>query len=86
MTAALEVGEWSASILDRKLPPGKNGIHFTEGCVGSRSGLDGRKNSFPPVFNTGLSRQQSVAIPNELPHSYLINNTSQLIKRTQTQI
>ena len=51
MTAALEVGEWSAARQGRALPlpPERPGTHCTEGLV------DGRKISSPPGFDPGLS-------------------------------
>jgi len=43
------------------------GTHFRGGWVGPRAGLDWRKMSSPPEFDSGPSRPQSVAIPTELP-------------------
>jgi len=50
MTAALEVGEWSAAFPGRTLPPGKTWYPLYRRLVGSRAGLDGRKISSPPGF------------------------------------
>ena len=47
MTAALEGGEWSAARLGRSSPLERPGTHFTEGWVGPRAGLEGRKISSP---------------------------------------
>ena len=43
--------------------------HFTEGWVGPRAGLDGRKISSPPGSDPGPLSPLSVTIPTELPVS-----------------
>ena len=48
-------------------PQERHGTHFTEGWVGPRAGLDGRKISSLPAFDPGPSSPYSVAIPTELP-------------------
>jgi len=68
MTMTLEWGESgqqhaSALLYPRERP----GTLFTEGRVGPRAGVDGRKITSPPGFDTGPSSPQSVAIPTELP-------------------
>ena len=42
------------------------GTHFTGGWVGPKAGLDGRKISSPPGFDSGPSSPKSLAIPTEL--------------------
>ena len=49
MTAALEVGEWSAARPGRTLPR-ERPTHCTGGWVGLKADLDGRKNSSLPGF------------------------------------
>jgi len=64
MTAALEVVSGQqhapAALYSRE----RAGAHFTEGWVGPRDGLNGRKISSPPGFDPARS---SVTIPTELP-------------------
>ena len=48
MTAALEVGEWSAARLDRTLPPGKARYPFYR-KVGGPQGRSGRAENLVPT-------------------------------------
>jgi len=50
-TSSLEGGEWSAARPGPNLPRKIPGTHCTEGWVGPRAGLDGRKISPPPGFD-----------------------------------
>ena len=52
MTAALEGGEWSAAPPAALYPRERPGTHFKGGCVGLRTGLDGRKISSPTGIRT----------------------------------
>ena len=72
MTAALEGGEWSAARSSQTLPPGKTRYPFYRRLDGPRTGLDGRKISSPPGFDSGPSSPYSVAIPTELPGPHVI--------------
>ena len=68
MTAALEVGEWSAASPDRNLPPEKTQYPFYR-SLGGTQGRYGRAENLVP---TGISipdrpARSSVAIPTELP-------------------
>ena len=56
MTAALEGGEWSAARPGRNLLRERPGTQFTEGYVGPRASLDGRKISSAPGFDPEPSR------------------------------
>ena len=67
MTAALEVGEWSAVRPAALYPRERIGTHFTGGWVGPKAGLDGRKISSQPGFDPEPSSRSSVCIPTELP-------------------
>ena len=67
MTAALEEGEWSAARPAAIYPRERPGTHFTGGWVNPKVGLDGRKNSSPPGFDSVPSNPWSVVIPTELP-------------------
>jgi len=53
MTAALEVGEWSAARPGCNLPPGKIRYPFYRRLGVPRAGLDGRKISSPQGFDPG---------------------------------
>jgi len=55
MIVALEGGEWSATRPGRTLPRERHGSQFTGGWVGPRAGLDRRKISSPPAFDSGPS-------------------------------
>ena len=58
---------WGVSPTPRPtLPPGKTRYPLYRRLGGPRAGLDGRKISSPPGFDTGPSSPQSVAIPTEL--------------------
>jgi len=48
-------GERSAACPCRTLPLERLGTDCTVGWVGSRAGVDGRKISFPPGFDPGMS-------------------------------
>jgi len=63
----MEGGEWSAARPDRILPLGKTSYQFCRGWVDIRAGLNRRKISSQPVFDSGPSNPCSVAITTELP-------------------
>ena len=67
MTAALEVGEWSAAHPSPTLPRERHGTLCTGGWVGPRSGQDGRKISPNRDLIPGRPVRSSVTIPTELP-------------------
>jgi len=46
--------------------------------VGPRAGLDGRKISSPPGFDSGPSSPWSVAIPTELPGTHNAHNANSM--------
>ena len=62
MTAVLEGGPWSAARPGRILPRERTGTHFTGDWVGPRAGLDGRKISSTPGFDTGLTKAKRTRI------------------------
>jgi hypothetical protein len=68
MTAALEVGEWSAARPGRALPPGKTRYPFYR-RLGGPQGRSGRAEKFRPHRDSIPDRpaRSSVAIPTELP-------------------
>jgi len=67
MTAALEGSEWSAAHYAALYPRERPGTHFTGAWVGSRAGLDGRKNRPQRDSIPDRPACNSVAIPTELP-------------------
>jgi len=68
MTAALEVGGWSAACPGRTLPPGKTGYPFYR-RLGGPQGRSGRAENLVPTGIRSPDRpaRSSVAIPTELP-------------------
>jgi hypothetical protein len=67
MTAALEGVRDKQHAPAALYPRERPATHFTGGWVGPRAGLDGRKISSPPGFDTGPSSPWSVIITTELP-------------------
>ena len=49
--------------------------------MGSRAGVDGRKNSSPPGFDPGPSSPKPVAIPTELPGPRIKNNVYKIVNK-----
>ena len=74
MTAAIEVGEWSAARPGRSLSPGKTRYPFYS-RLGRPQGWSGRAENLIPTGIRSRSRS-SVAIPTELPHPKTTNDNS----------
>jgi len=67
MTAALEGMSDQQNAPDSLYPRERTGTHFTEGWVGPRDGLDGRKSRPHGDSIPDRPARSSVAIPTELP-------------------